>query len=136
ADRPRQHTEAIGLTPVQRAALLDGMIACTTTGTAKTLTTIEDYRIPGVRIAGKTGTAQKEVTVDGKLGKINDAWFICFATAENPEIAVAVAIEGDTPGEDFGGGAHAAPVADAVLKKYFEKKNRNASPLARPFKTD
>jgi penicillin-binding protein 2 len=138
SDRPRQHTESIGLTPAQRAALIDGMIACTQPphGTARTLTTVEANRIPGVTIAGKTGTAQKEVVRDGKAGKINDAWFICFAPAENPEIAIAVVVEGDTVGEDFGGGLHSAPVAAAVMKKYFEKKNRGASPLASPFKSD
>lgn len=138
ANRPRQHTESIGLTPAQRTALLEGMIGCTLPphGTARTLTTIEANRIPGVTIAGKTGTAQKEVFRDGKAGKINDAWFICFAPAENPEIAIAVVVEGDTVGEDFGGGLHSAPVAAAMLKKYFEKKNRGASPLATPFKSD
>ncbi len=89
-----------------------------------------------MHIAGKTGTPQKDVFRDGKASKINYAWFICFAPAENPEIAVAIAIEGDTPGETFGGGEHAAPIADAVLKKYFEKKNRAASPAASPFKVD
>jgi penicillin-binding protein 2 len=137
-DRPRQHTESIGLTPVQRAALLEGMIGCTLPpkGTARTLTMVEANRIPGVNIAGKTGTAQKEVFRDGKAGKINEAWFICFAPAENPEIAVAVLVEGETVGEDFGGGLHSAPVAAAVLKKYFEKKNRGASPLTMPFKRE
>lgn len=125
ADRPAQHTEAIGLTPQQRGALLEGMVGCTTFGTAKTLTTVEDYRIPGVRIAGKTGTAQIP-------GKKNVAWFIAFAPAENPEIAMAIAVEGDTPGEEFGGGLHAAPVASAVLKKYFEKKRRSGSPFSAP----
>ena len=124
-DRPTQHTESIGLTPVQRAALLEGMEGATTYGTGKTLST-PAYRIPGVRVAGKTGTAQKDVTVDGKKGTINLAWFICFAPIEKPEIAIAVMIEGDKLGETFGGGANAGPVAATVLKKYFEKKNRPA----------
>ena len=134
--RPTQHHESIGLTPAQRAVLIEGMVGCTTVGTARNINDIANNRIPGVRIAGKTGTPQKDVFRDGKAGKINYAWFICFAPAENPEIAVAVAIEGDTPGETFGGGFHAAPVASAVLKKYFEKKARANSPLAQPFKTD
>ena len=116
--RPRQHTEPIGLTPAQRAALINGMIGCTQPGeenTAYVLSTVAAYRIPGVTIAGKTGTAQVP-------GHKNIAWFICFAPAQNPEIAMAVAVEGDTPGETFGGGLHAAPIAAQVLKKYFEKK--------------
>lgn len=126
-NRPTQQTESIGLTSAQRAALLEGMEGCTTYGSAKTLTTAPPLRVPGVRIAGKTGTAQKKVTIDGKTGFINYAWFICFAPIENPEIAIAVMLEGDTIGENFGGGANAAPVASAVLKKYFEKKNRPAT---------
>ncbi len=114
ADAPTQHSEPIGLTSAQRAAILAGMEGCTVTGTAKTLQ-IPLYKIPGLRIAGKTGTAQ----IPG--GK-NAAWFICFAPLEHPEVAIAVMIEGDTPGEDYGGGQNAAPVAAQILKTYFDKK--------------
>jgi penicillin-binding protein 2 len=132
-----QHTERIGLTPAQRAALIAGMVGCTTpayaTSTARNLAS-PLYRIPGISVAGKTGTAQKRVKIADKIGTINFAWFICFAPAENPEIAVAVMLEGDTIGESFGGGANAGPVANAILKKYFEKKNRPANPAFQPFK--
>lgn len=120
---PTQNTPPIGLTPNQRAALLEGMEGCTTHGTAKFLTQFPNLRVPGVRIAGKTGTAQKRVTKDGKTGNINLAWFICFAPIEKPEIAVAVVVEGENIGEEFGGGMNAMPVASAVLKKYFEKRS-------------
>ncbi|HEY4247192.1 MAG TPA: penicillin-binding transpeptidase domain-containing protein [Lacunisphaera sp.] len=119
---PTQHAPPIGLTPAQRAALLEGMEGCTTHGTGNWLTRMANLRVPGIRIAGKTGTAQKRVTKDGKTGNINYAWFICFAPIENPEIAVSVVVEGETIGENFGGGTNALPVASAVLKKYFEKK--------------
>lgn len=126
-NRPEQHTEPIGLAPEQRAALLDGMERVLhdadethPRGTAYYLTTLPAYEVPGVRVAGKTGTAQIP-------GKKDVAWFICFAPLEKPEIAVAVAIEGDTPGEAFGGGLHAAPVAAKVLQKYFEKKGALAA---------
>ncbi len=126
-NRPRQHTESIPLTPEQRAALVEGMEACTNTtypdDTASLLTTIAAYRIPGVRIAGKTGTAQVH-------GKGDVAWFICFAPIEHPQIAMAVAVEGDNPNEGFGGAQHAAPIAAQVMKKYFEKKARAAAASA------
>ncbi|HVU23563.1 MAG TPA: penicillin-binding transpeptidase domain-containing protein [Opitutus sp.] len=116
-DAPTQHTEPIGLTPAQRAAVLEGMEGCTLHGgTAHILTDLEILRVPGVRIAGKTGTAQIP-------GNKNAAWFICFAPIDHPEIAAAVMVEGDTPGEDFEGGRYAAPVVSAILKKYFEKKS-------------
>jgi len=42
------------------------------------------------------------------------AWFTCFAPAENPEIAVSVLVE-----HGLHGGSGAAPIARAVLEKYF-----------------
>ncbi|MBU4301975.1 MAG: hypothetical protein KKE56_04345 [Actinobacteria bacterium] len=62
-------------------------------------------RIPGVEVAGKTGTAEVK-------GVESHAWFICFAPALDPEVAVAVIIENG--GE---GGKAAAPVAREVLQK-------------------
>jgi penicillin-binding protein 2 len=126
--RAAQHSEAIGLSPEQRAVLLAGMEACTNTtypsDTASVLTTVEALRVPGVRIAGKTGTAQYG-------NHLNVAWFICFAPLENPEIAVAVALQSDQPGEGYGGGLTAAPVAAKILQKYFQKRNQSAgNPIA------
>ncbi|MBC7366808.1 MAG: peptidoglycan glycosyltransferase [Undibacterium sp.] len=133
---PVQRTESIGLTPSQRAALIEGMVGTIDHGTGSALN-IPMFKIPGVRIAGKTGTAQKEITKDGKTGNINFAWFLCFAPADNPEIAVVVMLEGDTIGETFGGGRNSGPIAATVLKKYFEKKNRPADQkITTPFKTD
>ena len=62
-------------------------------------------RIPGVEVAGKTGTAE---VADAEP----HAWFICFAPALEPRVAVAVIIENG--GE---GGKVAAPVAREVLQK-------------------
>jgi penicillin-binding protein 2 len=114
-----QKTEPIGLTLEQRTALLDGMEGSTTRGSAKVLA-LPELKIPGLRIAGKTGTAQVP-------GRKNVAWFICFAPIEQPEIAIAVAVEGDIPGENFGGGRYAAPIANSVLKKWWEKKQRGGA---------
>jgi penicillin-binding protein 2 len=123
--RPTQHTERTGLTSYQRAAILKGMLGVTTDpgGTAHFLN-LPAYRIPGVDVAGKTGTAQ----ITRPQGKVDEAWFICFAPIENPEIAVAIAVDGPV-GESFGGGLQASPIASAILKKYFEKK-RGAAPVA------
>ena len=44
-----------------------------------------------------------------------------FVPIENPQIAVAVIIEGDTPGEDVAGGRYAAPVAGAIFKAWADK---------------
>ncbi len=128
--RPRQRTESIGLTPAQRAALMRGMEQVTQRpyGTARIF---QDHLLlaplPGLRIAAKTGTAQKQ---DPK-GMINFAWLIAFAPVENPQIALAVAIEGDTPGEETGGGRYASPVAHAILKAWLDKKS---APVPIPFR--
>lgn len=57
-----------------------------------------------VKVAGKTGTAES--------GDANTAWFIAFAPADTPRVAVAVTIEGT----QATGGEVAAPVAAAVLR--------------------
>jgi peptidoglycan glycosyltransferase len=63
-------------------------------------------QIPGVRVAGKTGTAET-----GRRGE-NDVWFIGFAPVEAPTVAIAVALS-DQAGT---GGALAAPIARAIME--------------------
>jgi penicillin-binding protein A len=63
-------------------------------------------RLAGISVAGKTGTAEIPGTSE------NQVWFICFAPADNPKMAVAATIE-RTQGE---GGTVAAPVAKQVLQ--------------------
>lgn len=123
-NRPAQHSPRSGLTREQYAAIIAGMEAVTTTGTARVLQA-PFMKIPGLRIAGKTGTAQKRTPE----GTINFAWFICFAPVENPRIAIAVVIEGDTPGEETGGGRYAVPVARAILKQWDDKRKAPPSSL-------
>ena len=68
-------------------------------------------QIGGVTVAGKTGTAQHGP------GAAPHAWFIGFAPAENPVVAVAVVIEdGGSLGSDATGGKLAAPIAKAVME--------------------
>lgn len=122
-DRPRQKTESIGLTPEQRAVLIQGMKQVALTGTAKLFQRLSPP-LTGLTIAAKTGTAQK---MDPK-GMINFAWLIAFAPIENPQIALAIALEGDTPGEETGGGLYATPIAHAMLKTWLDKKQQPAGP--------
>jgi peptidoglycan glycosyltransferase len=68
-------------------------------------------KIPGVDVAGKTGTAQS----DPKRKPF--AWFTSFAPAADPEIAVAVIVEdADIPRNDIAGGRLAAPIAKKVME--------------------
>jgi peptidoglycan glycosyltransferase len=68
-------------------------------------------QIPGVQVAGKTGTA--ETTTGAKP----HAWFIAFAPADHPKYAVAVLVEhgGDNAAESTGGRV-AAPIAKEILQ--------------------
>ena len=67
--------------------------------------------LPGVDVAGKTGTAELRPTNGGPIDPRNtDAWFVAFAPASDPSVAVAVMLVGAGQG-----GATAAPVAREVL---------------------
>jgi peptidoglycan glycosyltransferase len=64
-------------------------------------------QIPGVQVAGKTGTAETQVGA-----ALNNVWFIAFAPAGNPRVAIAVTLKA-VPGQ---GAAFAAPVAKRVIE--------------------
>jgi penicillin-binding protein A len=95
---PEEWKEAVK--PSTAAELTAMMVRVVESGTATTA------QIPGVSVAGKTGTA--ETGVPGR----NDVWFIAFAPAEDPQVAVAVAVS-DQAGT---GGAIAAPIARDVIE--------------------
>ena len=87
------------------ASLTDMMIGVVESGTGTSA------QIPGVKVAGKTGTAQ---TTDKASPH---AWFVGFAPADNPEIAIAVIVEhGGSLGAEATGGAVAAPIARKVMQ--------------------
>jgi peptidoglycan glycosyltransferase len=66
-------------------------------------------QIPGVQVAGKTGTAQ---TGNNTV----HTWFIAFAPAAAPQVAVAVLVENQPDSNDFTGGQIAAPIAKKVIQ--------------------
>ncbi len=84
--------------------------------------TARKLRIEGLRIAGKTGTAQVVKIAQYRGLKDEDipykyrdhAWFTCYAPADNPEIAVTVLVE-----HGLHGSSGAGPIARAVLNQYF-----------------
>ncbi len=68
-------------------------------------------QIPGVKVAGKTGTAQTGAD------SLPYAWFVSFAPADNPEVAVAVLVEDAGVARDaISGGGLAAPIATSVME--------------------
>ena len=87
------------------ASYMDGMIKVTSESGGTAYGTFKNYPIT---VAAKTGTAQT-----GKSGSDNGA-FVCFAPAENPQIAIAIY------GEKAGHGSTLSKIAKAMLDNYFE----------------
>jgi peptidoglycan glycosyltransferase len=85
--------------------LTDMMVSTVAQGTAT------PAAIPGIDVAGKTGTAEN---CDGCN---NYAWFVSFAPAEDPQVAVAVMIQSaEVAPNDIAGGLLGGPVAKAVME--------------------
>ncbi|MCZ3386679.1 MAG: penicillin-binding protein 2 [Actinomycetia bacterium] len=92
------------VSPEVAAELRDMMVTVVSKGTGGSAT------IPGVSVGGKTGTAQ-----DGN--RLPHVWFMAFAPAEDPQVAVAVIVEnGGILGDDATGGAVAGPIAREVME--------------------
>lgn len=93
--------QSVVMKPATAAAVTTMMEAVVNEGTGTAA------QIPGVQVAGKTGTAQTQFG-----DAINNVWFIAFAPAADPRVAVAVTLQA-VPGE---GATYAAPVAKAVIE--------------------
>ena len=85
--------------------LTEGLRDCVTDGSCRAAA------IPGVNVAGKTGTAP---ALDGS--RVTHAWFVGYAPVEAPEVALVIFLRRGT------GGANAAPLAAQILKRYFAQK--------------
>ena len=101
----------IELPDKQYRKIIDGMELAVQAGTARLA------RLPGIRLAAKTGTAQ--VFVKGE--ELTLAWFIGFAPVENPRVAIAIMIPGTDPNDNYHGGSTAGPIARTILQAYFKK---------------
>jgi peptidoglycan glycosyltransferase len=93
--------QSVVMKPSTAAAVTSMMEAVVKEGTGTAA------QIPGIQVAGKTGTAQTQFG-----DAINNVWFIAFAPAADPKVAVAVTLKA-VPGE---GATFAAPVARAVIE--------------------
>ncbi len=101
---PHALSRAVSATVARELTSMMETVVTAGTGTAA--------QIPGVVVAGKTGTAQHG-------GASPYAWFICFAPAANPSVAIAVVVENTTPHDT--GGIVAAPIARAVMEAVLGK---------------
>lgn len=105
---PNEPLTPLPLTSDEYNAILLGMVRAVEEGTARRT------RFDDMTVAGKTGTAQ--VYPDGK--PLTLAWFIGFAPVENPQIAVAIVIEGVSASDQYHGGTTAAPVAREIFEAW------------------
>ena len=83
------------------------MILATNEGTAK------KAALKNIQVAGKTGTAQN-------AGESTHAWYVGFAPAENPVVAISIIIE-----QGGSGGKEAAPIAKEIFKEIFNNISMN-----------
>jgi peptidoglycan glycosyltransferase len=73
--------------------------------------------IPGIQVAGKTGTAQSGLTQPNGDEVPPYAWFVGFAPANAPKVAVAVMIQHvNAPTDEIHGGSLGGPIAKAVME--------------------
>jgi len=94
-------------------------------------------QVPGVRIAGKTGTAQfkKKHPDTGEVVQGHHVWFMSFAPYDDPRYALAILVE-----EGDSGGTTCAPIAGEIYRRLFEMEKQEppgnmvaqASRLQRP----
>jgi peptidoglycan glycosyltransferase len=99
--------------PQQLAQPIDGNVAAELTTMMESVVnngTGTNAQIPGVRVAGKTGTAQNAV------GQAPHSWFVGFAPADDPRVAVCVFVENSGGDPNGQGGVTAAPIARTVMQ--------------------
>ncbi len=124
------------------ALIRQGMAAAVRSGTAQPAWT---HLPTEVRVAGKTGTAEfcdpiriDDGTPEGKADCRRDrdgyllthAWFVAFAPVEQPEIALAVFVDGSGLSRIIEGSREAAPIAADVLRAYFGLPERRPTATA------
>ncbi|HSW11098.1 MAG TPA: penicillin-binding protein 2 [Bacillota bacterium] len=104
-------THRTAISPETLSIVREGMQLTTTGGTAAWQFGPTFRQRHGFDVAGKTGTAEAPPA----SGRDHYAWFVAFAPADNPTIAIAVVVE-----EGGSGSLAAAPVARAIIDHYFQ----------------
>jgi peptidoglycan glycosyltransferase len=104
-DTTKPQAFGTAVSPQTAASLTQMMVKVVDEGTGS------NGQIPGVKVAGKTGTAQQGG------GRTPHAWFVSFAPADNdPKVAVAVIVEDGAKQAEISGNGLAAPIARDVME--------------------
>ena len=104
-DKTEPSELSVAMEPSTAAELTRMMVDTVQVGTAT------DAQIPGIEVAGKTGTAQSSAD------RPPYAWFVSFSPAIDPKVAVCVLVEASsTPREEIGGNFLGAPIARSVME--------------------
>ena len=89
-------------------AVINGMVDVVERGTARIA------KIKNINIAGKTGTVENFILIEGEKKQLTDhSTFIAFAPAEDPKIVISVFVE-----NGYWGSRWAAPIASLIIEKY------------------
>jgi peptidoglycan glycosyltransferase len=111
AGSPHQLSQA---TSSSTASEVTKMMVATVAGPGGTA---KPAAIPGIQVAGKTGTAQSGLKNPDGTEVPPYAWFVGFAPAQDPKVAVCVMIQHvDRPTTEIAGGLLGGPIAKAVME--------------------
>jgi len=120
-DMPAQTIRTLPLSAENWALMREGMEAGYNISTL-----LRDVRIPGLRVAGKTGTAEFYGPRNERGELPTHGWYTGFAPVDKPEIAVTVFVE-------LGSGSNeAAPIASRIFRKYFNIPDHVPTPAPTP----
>ena len=108
---PDRVREEIPVSPEIAEVLRKALVAVTSDGQG----TAHRAQVKGIKVAGKTGTAQWGPTEKQRTA----AWFTGFLPADNPQYAFAALYEGEPNDNTVHGGSHAAPIIGKLFKQVY-----------------
>jgi penicillin-binding protein 2 len=116
---------SVDIDPVYLEAVRSGLYEATHSPLGTSTSVFGTFPFP---IAGKTGTAEKNVNIPGFVGKMDQSWWCGYGPTYSPKIVVCALIENGGHG-----GTAAAPAALKVFEAYFKTKPTQVST---PVRTD
>jgi peptidoglycan glycosyltransferase len=107
--KPTEYRRAVKPETAHEVAAMMEAVVAAGTGTAGA--------IPGVRVAGKTGTAET-----GVAGR-NTTWFMSYAPVENPRVAIALVLQNQIGGT---GGTNSAPLVKEIMEALLQSPSNRS----------